>query len=118
MDQHLRTHLKVIITACLFLLVSCNSSPTVPVPPPEMWEVWPPNDEGYSVVIGQPDSAEEGDMALVTNEDLDLSEMEKVESDGSFEVEIEADIGDTIVLQILHNDSVSKKTQKEVPPED
>ncbi len=117
MDRNLGARIIALIGAGLIVLAGCNSSPTVPVPPPEMWEVWPPNQEGYSTIIGEPNAAEEGDVALVINEDSDETATDTVEKDGSFEVEIKAEIGHVIILRILRDDLLSKKSEKEVRQE-
>ena len=97
------------------VLASCASSPTVPVPPPEMWGVDAPDAEGYARVIGKPGAAEAGDEVLVFNEDLDVGAIGVAEEDGSFEVWVEADPGDTILLQIKRDDILSSTDNRTVP---
>ena len=91
----------------VFALVGCNTSPTVPIPPPEAIIVEPPNEEGFSQVKGEPGAAKEDDVVLVFNMDLGKGVMTVAEDDGSFEVEIEAEIGDKISVQIKRDDTVS-----------
>lgn len=102
--------------ATVFLALSCNNSPTVPIPPPEAWYIISPNEDGYAVVIGEPGAADPGDVAVVHNKNSDEYAAEGVESDGSFEVEIIAEVGDKIVLHIIHDSKYSDESdEKEVP---
>ncbi len=101
---HYRLVLGLIV---VFTLVGCNSSPTVPIPPPELIIVEAPNEEGFSQVTGEPGAAEEDDVVLVFNKNLGEGVMTMAKEDGSFEVEIEAEIGDKISVQIKRDDAVS-----------
>ncbi|MCP4678840.1 MAG: hypothetical protein GY854_25805 [Deltaproteobacteria bacterium] len=101
-------HYRLVLgLVAIFTLVGCNSSPTVPLPPPELVHVDPPDEDGFSLIKGEPGAAEEDDVILVFNKTLGEGVMTVAEKDGSFEVEIEAEIGDKISLQIKRDDTVS-----------
>jgi hypothetical protein len=114
-----RKSMICLLAAALFalsLLLGCNDSPTVPIPPPEAWYILTPNEDGYAVVVGLPGAADEGDAAVVHNKNSDEYAMDAVEGDGSFEVAIPAEVGDIVVLQIMRGNNVSEESdEKEVP---
>lgn len=100
MPSYIRA-LKILIGTLLILAVlACNSSPTVPLPPPEMIVIEPPNDTGYTLVRGEPEAAEDGDMVYIFNEDLLKGVITMAEEDGSFEALIEAQAGDELTIRL------------------
>ncbi len=105
---------------CLFalfaavLLAACNASPTVPLPPPEAY-CSSPDAYGWVNVTGESDVAVEGDIALVFNETTDDGAMKPVNPDGSFDVALEAEVGDTLLVQINHDGELSEEAVVEVP---
>jgi carbonic anhydrase/acetyltransferase-like protein (isoleucine patch superfamily) len=56
------------------------------------------------IVNGDPGATDTGDVVLVYNSDLGYGVMEKADEDGSFSIEIEAEIGDEIIVQIKRGD--------------
>ena len=106
------------IAVVLLVALGCNTTPTVPVPPPEACAIpEPPDESGYCTVECERQSDEE-DVALVFNDELGVGVMELVESvagDGSFAIEIEADPGDTITVEIKRNGELSSQKILVVP---
>ena len=110
---------SIIWALLIALFAACASSPTVPVPPPEAVVIHPPNEEGFALVEGQPDSALAEDVILVFNKDLGRGAMTVAEQDGSFSVEVEARIGDRLSVQVVRDDTVSDEDViKTVPSAD
>ncbi len=110
--------LSITFMALLIIsIIACNSSPTVPVPPPESIVVYPPNEEGFAMVEGKPAAVDIGDLVLVFNQNMGAGVVTGAEDDGSFSTRIEAEIGDTITVQVIRDDEVSEdETLKTVPP--
>ena len=110
---------KIALASLFVLLVSigCNSSPTVPVPPPEMIIVYAPSDEGIATVLGKPGSAVVGDSVLVFNKNLGLGVVSLAEDDGSFEAEIEASPGHRLSIQLIRGDMISEDETIVVVPD-
>ena len=105
------------LTGLLLLgFVACNSTPTVPVPPPEFCIVSPPDEDGLCQV-----GCEEGynarNVALVYNENWGQGVMQATNEDGSFSAEIEADVGDALVIQLKHGSKLSAEVPLTVPAE-
>jgi len=101
--------------ASVLVLSSCDNTPTVPVPPPEVIAVSSPTD-GFSQVLIDPGEAVQGDIVLVFNENSGYGVMERIENpDGSLEVEIEAEVGDKLYIQIKHDNRLSIEEQHPVP---
>jgi hypothetical protein len=105
------------LTALLcFGLVACNSTPTVPVPPPEFCAVSPPDETGLCEV-GCGEGYTDRDVALVYNEDWGQGVMQATNDDGSFTVEVEANPGDDLVIQLKHGNDLSAEVWLTVPAE-
>ena len=100
----------------LFAISGCNSTPTVPVPPPEFCDVSPPNVEGLCTV-----GCEEGqtarNIALVYNDSWGSGVMQETEEDGSFEVEVDCTEADTLIIQIKYDRKLSAEVALTVPSE-
>jgi hypothetical protein len=110
----------LVLTAMGFFWASCNDTPTVPIPPPEMCDIpTPPDIDGYVVVHCDSSSAVQGDVALVFNDDVGQGVMERLDVDGvgSFDVVVEADIGDLILVEIKREDRLSGQIEATVPAE-
>ncbi len=110
--------LVVLFLASLLLLwlTSCNATPTVPVPPPEFCDISPPDTEGICSVgcdAGQTDR----NVALVYNSSWGAGVMQETEDDGSFTTEVEAEAGDTVVIQIKYGNRLSNEVSLTVPGE-
>lgn len=112
-------HGKIALASFFVFLVSigCNSSPTVPVPPPEMIIVHAPSDEGMATVLGMPGSAIVGDSVMVFNKNLGLGVVSLAEDDGSFEAEIEASSGHRLSIQLIRDDMISENETIVVVPD-
>lgn len=106
-DQHALFAMFAVLL--LSALAGCNSTPTVPIPPPDMREVTTtsPDADGFVTVLGGQSAAEPESMVLLFNEDLQSGVIETAEEDGSFEAMVEADIGNTLVLQLKVDDALS-----------
>jgi hypothetical protein len=98
-----------VAAVCSLSTYSCNSSPTVPVPPPDMREVTTlsPDTDGFATVAGDVGAAAPDSIVLLYNEDIGSGVMETAGSDGSFEAVVEADVGQTLVLQLKLDNSLS-----------
>jgi hypothetical protein len=105
---------SVTLLALLVVATGCNSTPTVPVPPPEFCGISPPDAYGIAVV-----SCEAGqtarNIALVYDETWGQGVMQETNDDGSFSTEIEATVGDTIIVQIKYDDRLSSELYMTVP---
>ena len=99
----------------LLIVIGCNNTPTVPIPPPEMTIVSSPGEDGYALVNGVPGSAQEGDVILVFNIDLQSGVICLAEADGSFQVEIEAEAGHILFVQIKRDNDLSDEEEFVVP---
>jgi hypothetical protein len=98
-----------VAAVCSLSIYGCNSSPTVPVPPPDMREVTTlsPDTDGFATITGGVGAAAPDSIVLLYNEDVGSGVMETAGSDGSFEAVVEADVGQTLVLQLKLDNSLS-----------
>ncbi len=98
----------------LFAISGCNSTPTVPVPPPEFCDVSPPDADGLCTV-----GCEEGqtarNIALVYNDSWGAGVMQETEEDGSFEAEVDCAVADTMIIQIKYDRKLSAEVAITVP---
>lgn len=115
MERIARIAMHVVVALVLGLLLGCNNTPTVPIPPPEMTMVSPPGQDGYATVSGDPGVAEEGDIILVFNFSLNAGVMVLAAGNGSFEVDIEAEAGDRLLVQIKRDNELSEEEELFVP---
>lgn len=101
----------------LCALMSCNSTPTVPVPPPEMTfvKVSTPDSNYHVFVVGEPNAASSRDVVIVFNEDKGNGVLQDVKDDGSFSVEIAANVGDVLVVQVKRDNQLSSEEELVVP---
>ena len=108
-----KTLLAAIALIALSLL-GCNSTPTVPVPPPELCGVTAPDTDGIAIV-----TCDEGqtarNVALVYNDNWGSGVMQETNDDGSFVVEIEANAGDGLIIQMKYDNRLSAETYLTVP---
>jgi hypothetical protein len=104
----------VALAALLAGASGCNSTPTVPVPPPEFCGVTPPDASGIAIV-----SCDAGqtarNIALVYNENWGQGVMQETNDDGSFSTEIEANADDVVIIQIKYDDRLSAEVYMTVP---
>ena len=103
------------VAAVAILVAACDSTPTVPVPPPEFCEAAAPVD-GLSTVSCASNNTDR-DVALVYNEDLGEGVMQVTEPDGSFEVEVEAVTGHMLIVQLKQDNHLSAEVYLTVPAE-
>ncbi|MBN2341190.1 MAG: hypothetical protein JXX29_24415 [Deltaproteobacteria bacterium] len=99
------------------LLGSCNSSPTVPVPPPQatLIQTSVPDADGYVTVSGGPDERYGlDDVALVFNDNTGVGAMTDVEADGGWETRIAAQLNHILVIQIKRDNQISDSVEKTV----
>jgi hypothetical protein len=112
------TRALLLITAPIVLglaVAACDSTPTVPVPPPEFCEAGTPVD-GLCTVSCESSSTLK-DIALVYNERLGEGVMRATEEDGSFEVQVPAQANDEIIVQMKQDDKLSAEEFLIVPDE-
>ena len=100
----------------LALLGACNDAPTVPIPPPEICVVSPPDADGLCTV-GCEGGNTERNVALVYNPSWGRGVMQETDEDGSFELQIEADPGDELLIQIKYDRRLSNELAEAVPSE-
>jgi hypothetical protein len=117
MSGMIKLSVMAIVVVALFL--GCNSSPTVPVPPPNatLIQTSIPDDSGFVTVIGEPD-ARFGldDVALVFNDNSGGGVMTDVKQDGAFETRIMAQVNDLLIIQIKRDSQLSNPVEKTVAP--
>ena len=112
-------YMKITVVAGLALAVflGCNSSPTVPVPPPNatLIQTSIPDGDGFVTVSGMPD-ARYGldDVALVFNDNSGDGVMTDVKQNGSFQARIVAQVNDLLIIQIKRENQVSEPVEKTV----
>jgi hypothetical protein len=114
-----RWALPVLLTAIgglLALLSACADSPTVPIPPPEICAISPPDADGICTV-GCEGGSTARNIALVYNDSWGMGVMQETEEDGSFETQIEADVGDVLLIQIKQDRKLSAEEALTVPSE-
>jgi hypothetical protein len=101
----------------LVVFAGCDSTPTVPVPPPEISaiSVTPPDVAGNVNVVGDPKAAGAGDVVLIFNQDLGSGVMEEAGPDGSFTAVLKAEVGDQLLVQIKRDNELSDEEYKVVP---
>jgi len=96
------------------LATGCNSTPTVPVPPPEFCGVTATDVAGiYTASCEAGQTAR--NVALVYNENWGEGVMQETNEDGSFAAEIEANPGDEIIIQIKYGNRLSAEVFEIVP---
>jgi len=95
-------------------LVGCTAgaSPTLPVPPPSALSS-APDAEGLVTVTG--DAAEPGALVFGYNERLESGVIETAEDDGTFELRLRADAGDSITVWQMVGSSTSGLLELIVP---
>ena len=108
--------LLLAIGGLLALLGACNDAPTVPIPPPEICVVSPPDADGFCTV-GCEGGNTERNVALVYNDNWGAGVMQETEEDGSFETQIEATAGDVLLIQIKYDRRLSAEEAMTVPAE-
>ena len=95
-------------------VASCDSTPTVPVPPPEFCAASAP-DADDMCTVGCESSSTLRDVALVYNENIGEGVMRATEDDGSFEVLVSAQEGDSIIVQMKQDNNLSAEVYLIVP---
>lgn len=111
--------LSVMATVVFALFLGCNSSPTVPVPPPNatLIQTSVPDDSGFVTVVGEPDDRFGlDDVALVFNDNSGGGVMTDVKQDGAFETRIMAQVNDLLIIQIKRDSQLSSPVEKTVAP--
>jgi hypothetical protein len=110
MKRTLAIVFSVISLIAVFLAITgCANTPTVPVPPPEVASIEESAGTGYFIVSGSAGATKDGDVILVFNDDLGTGVMVLAEEDGSFTLEVEAEIGDELVVQVKREDNLSSE---------
>lgn len=115
----IRTRLALLLIAAVaavgVLFAACDSTPTVPVPPPELCQASVPVDG--LCTVGCASNNTERDVALVYNENLGEGVMRETEPDGSFEVDVAAEVGDQLIVQLKQDNHLSAEVYLTVPAE-
>lgn len=109
-----KTASAAMLALLLQALAGCNSTPTVPVPPPEFCGATAPDADGLSVVSCEQGRTERN-IALVYNDAWGAGVMQETNGDGSFTTEVEANPGDGLVVQIMYGRRVSAEVYLVVP---
>jgi hypothetical protein len=102
------------LPALLAIATGCNSTPTVPVPPPEFCGVTPPDIDGI-VIVNCDGGQTARNIALVFNDELGRGVMQETNEDGSFSIQVEANVDDPIIIQIMYDDRLSAEVYMTVP---
>lgn len=112
---HTRRALLLIaaVAAVGFLVAACDSTPTVPVPPPEFCEAAVP--VGGLCTVSCASNNTEIDVALVYNDTLGEGVMQETEDDGSFVVQVAAEEGDKLIVQLKQDNNLSAEVYLTVP---
>jgi hypothetical protein len=108
--------LIIAVSGAGLVVAACDSTPTVPVPPPEICEASVPTADDLCTVTCESSSTQK-DVALVYNDDEGAGVMRATEDDGSFEVQVLAYGGDTIIVQMKQDDKLSAEVYLTVPAE-
>jgi len=92
-------------------LQSCVNTPTLPLPPP-VASVGAPNLQGLVRVEGQ---ANEEAYVTVLNENTDSGKIGRADVEGHFVIDIEASVGDSIVVWQELDGVSGERTEQIVP---
>jgi hypothetical protein len=95
-------------------VAACDSTPTVPVPPPEFCAASAPDADDMCTVSCE-SSTTVKDVALVYNEVRGEGVMRATEPDGSFAVQVAAQEGDDIIVQMKQDNHLSAEIWLVVP---
>jgi hypothetical protein len=106
-----------VLSALLAIATGCNSTPTVPVPPPEFCGITAPDEDAGTAVVSCEAGETDRNIALVFNDDLHRGVMQETNDAGAFSVEVEANAGDTILIQMKYDDRLSAEITEFVPAE-
>ncbi len=90
----------------------CNTTPTLPLPPPVV-AVGSPNTQGLITVSGQVLPLA---YVSVFNERTESGVIMRADRKGDFEVEIEAEVGDLISVWSEIDGELSERKHQNVPP--
>jgi hypothetical protein len=95
-----------------FGMAGCNSTPTLPLPPPVV-DVGTPNSQGLVTVRG-----DVLPLAYVSvfNERTEAGLIVRADREGAFEVTIEAEVGDLISVWSEIDGELSERKHASVPP--
>ena len=116
-ETQMSQYVKILLITALFLLFwsGCNSSPTVPVPPPTAIQTTIPDADGYVTVSGAPTPAYGlDDVALVFNDNSGDGVMTDVKANGSFQTRIMAQYNDLLIIQIKRHNKISEPVEAAV----
>ena len=117
MTGYMRALVLIIAVAGAGIAASaCDSTPTVPVPPPEICEASVPTAEDLCTVTCESSSTLK-DVALVYNDSIGEGVMRATADDGSFSVDVTAQSGDDIIVQMKQDDRLSAEVWLIVPSE-
>jgi hypothetical protein len=104
-----------IVAVGWLVFVGCDDAPIGRIPPPETTFITPPDSQGYATVSGAVGTTYGNEVVLVYNEDTGMGVMEIVDEDGEFGVQIAAEIGHLIVVQIKLDYALSPEQTYEIP---
>ena len=92
----------LMVSAGLLIIASCNSTPTVPVPPPEMTliTVSHPDADGWVNLDGSAHCVPAESVVLVFNDNTGDVEGDEADDQGAFNVRIKAQEGHILVIQV------------------
>jgi hypothetical protein len=101
--------------ALIATATGCNSTPTVPVPPPEFCGIAVPDADAGTAVVSCEAGQTDRNIALVFNEDVGRGVMQETDDAGAFSAEVEATTGDQIIIQMKYDDRLSAEVVEYVP---
>jgi hypothetical protein len=106
----------VLVGILLLFTLSCNNTPTVPLPPPDITVVssTSPDEDGMVNVTGGDRTVDPDSVVLLYNDDAEAGVMEPARADGSFEAKIAAEAGDVLILQYIIDRAISYEEYIEV----
>ncbi|MDB4977600.1 MAG: hypothetical protein JWN48_5941 [Myxococcaceae bacterium] len=94
------------------LLSSCGTTPTLPLPPPVVNMLGPPDLQGLVTVEGM---ANEDAYVTVLNQQTDRGKIAHTEANGHFRLQIEAESGDLLVIWQESEGLAGERTEQTVP---
>jgi hypothetical protein len=100
-----------VVVAIACASISCSNAPTLPLPPP-VAEVSPPDAQGFALVEGE---VAPRAFVSVFNLRLESGVITRADTQGTFSVEIEAVVGDTLTIWQESDGETGERKETVVP---